>query len=109
VIEFLFWAGCPSHQRALDALTETMSSVGIEATQLRVTEILSEDEAAKQRFIGSPTIRIDGADLVDPGDTPFGLDCRVYFRRDGRPSPLPDHEDLRTALSDFAQRHQPGD
>ena len=53
---------------------------------------------------GSPTILIDGADLVDtgdrepPSDMAFSLSCRVYRRRDGRISPTPDPDDLREAL-----------
>ncbi len=48
-------------------------------------------------FAGSPTILIDGTDVV-PADDAVGLNCRVYRRRDGRVSPTPDPEDLRDAL-----------
>lgn len=95
MIEFLFWEGCPSHERALADLTALLD----DQDQLRITEILTEDDAEREHFIGSPTIRIDGKDIVDPGETPYGLDCRVYFRRDGRASPLPDPEDLRDAIA----------
>lgn len=95
MIEFLFWEGCPSHERALADLTALLD----EQDQLRITEILTEDDAKRERFIGSPTIRINGKDIVDPGETPYGLDCRVYFKRDGRASPLPDPEDLRDAIA----------
>jgi hypothetical protein len=63
-----------------------------------VREVHDEREAAAERFIGSPTIRIDGRDVVDPGDEPPALNCRVYRLRDGRFSPTPDPEDLRAAL-----------
>jgi hypothetical protein len=95
VIEFLYWEGCPSHERALADLTALLN----EDDQLRITEILTVADAQRERFIGSPTIRINGKDIVDPGDTPYGLDCRVYFRRDGRASPLPDPDDLRDAIA----------
>lgn len=102
MIEFLFWEGCPSHERALALLIEAMHDAGVVRENLRVTEILTADDAQRERFIGSPTIRIDGADISDPGDEPFGLDCRVYFHRDGRPSPLPDNEILREAVENYA-------
>lgn len=95
MIEFLYWEGCPSHERALADLTALLN----EDDQLRITEILTVADAQRERFIGSPTIRINGKDIVDPGDTPYGLDCRVYFRRDGRASPLPDPDDLRDAIA----------
>jgi hypothetical protein len=50
-------------------------------------------------FVGSPTIRIDGDDIVPPGDEPTGLTCRIYHTRAGRISPLPDPADLRAALT----------
>ena len=55
--------------------------------------------------MGSPTILIDGLDLVPAaGDEAIGLSCRVYRRRDGRISPVPDPDDLREALRRAAER-----
>ncbi|MFQ5811145.1 MAG: hypothetical protein ACE5JM_16125 [Armatimonadota bacterium] len=60
----------------------------------------TEQEAQQLHFIGSPTIRIDGADMDPEGleGQPYALTCRVYRRRDGRPSPLPEAEQLRERL-----------
>jgi len=53
------------------------------------------------RFPGSPTILIDGRDVVTPSaDEPIGLTCRVYRRRDGEVSPTPDPADLRAAIQE---------
>ena len=38
-------------------------------------------------------------------DEPVGLSCRVYRRRDGQISPVPDREDVRAALR-RALRHE---
>jgi hypothetical protein len=99
VIEFLFWEGCPSHERALSDLKAELEFQEIQPDELRVIEIKTDDDAQREHFIGSPTIRVDGKDIFDPGDTPYGLDCRVYFKRDGRASPLPDPEDLRDLIA----------
>lgn len=99
MIDFLFWEGCPSHQRALSELHDLLEELAISADQLNITEVKTEADAQREHFIGSPTIRLDGKDIVEPGDTPYGLDCRVYFRRDGRASPLPDPDDLRDAIA----------
>lgn len=102
MIEFFFWEGCPSHERALAQLIATIDAVGLEREHLRITEVLNEADAGRERFVGSPTIRIDGEDIADPGDEPAGLNCRVYRRRDGRSSPLPDPEDLAEAVRAYA-------
>jgi hypothetical protein len=97
-VELLFWAGCPSHPEALAQLREALAELGHDPDAVTVREIADDRQAAAERFIGSPTIRIDGRDVVDPGDEPPALNCRVYRRRDGRFSPTPDPEDLRDAL-----------
>ena len=61
--------------------------------------IESDEQAASERFPGSPTIRIGGEDIVPPGEgEPFTLTCRIYRLRDGRISPTPDPEDVRAAV-----------
>lgn len=105
MIEFLFWRDCPSHERALARLTEAMDRHGIPAHELQVTEVLDADQARRLAFPGSPTIRFDGADLQPPGDASAELTCRLYRLRDGRPSPLPDPDDLADAVDAYATRH----
>lgn len=98
-VELLYWSGCPSHPRALAELREVMAQEGLDADAIVVREIDSDEQARRERFVGSPTIRIDGWDVrpPEPGE-PYGLTCRIYHRRDGRVSPTPDPEDLRDAL-----------
>jgi hypothetical protein len=107
-VELLFWAGCPSHPQALDELRAAMTELGLDADQVLVREVDTDRLADRERFVGSPTIRIDGADVQDPGDEPAGLTCRVYHRRDGRVSPVPDPADVRDALrTAITTRSQP--
>jgi hypothetical protein len=76
-----------------------MSSAGLDPDSVQVREVTTEDGAREDEFVGSPTIRVDGADIQPPGpDEPLGLNCRVYRRRDGRVSPLPDEADVARAL-----------
>jgi hypothetical protein len=98
-IELLFWAGCPSYPGALEELRLALDELGQPHQTIRTLEIVSERQAAEERFIGSPTIRIDGLDIVPPpAEEPTGLTCRIYRLRDGRISPTPDPADLRDAL-----------
>ena len=103
-VEFLWWRGCPSWGRALEMLREAMEEVGLDPASLELREIDTEESAERLEFAGSPTILVNGADLQPPGDDePVGLVCRVYHRRDGRVSPLPDPQDLREALHQAAE------
>ena len=98
-VELLWWEGCPSHPQALEDLRDAMSAEGLDPDTVDVIEVESEEQAEAEGFPGSPTIRVDGEDLLPPGDgEPRGLTCRVYRLRDGRPSPTPDPADLRDAL-----------
>jgi len=90
-VALLWWAGCPSHPVVADQLR----ALGVAFVE---REIVSEEDAARERFPGSPTIRVDGADLF-PTDEPPGLTCRIYHLADGRISPTPDPDALRAALA----------
>lgn len=104
MIEFLFWEGCPSHERALADLIKVMDEQGLEREHLRITELHTQRDAEREHFIGSPTIRVDGVDVEDTGDTGFALDCRIYHRADGTISPLPDPGKIRAAVAGYANR-----
>src|ERR1700676_3862627 len=97
-VELLFWEGCPSHTKALAELRAAMAEVSLDPGEVVVREVDTQAGATAERFVGSPTIRIDGVDIQAPGKEPVGLTCRVYHLRDGRVSPTPDPADLREAL-----------
>ena len=98
-VEFLWWEGCPSHERALAELRDAMRAAGLDPVSVEVRQVGTEHDAARERFVGSPTIRIDGRDLQPADDSESaGLTCRIYLLRDGRMSPTPDPADLRDAL-----------
>jgi hypothetical protein len=98
-IEFLFWEDCPSHPGAWELLREVMDQEGIEAPIERI-EVLTDEQAARLGFPGSPTIRVDGTDIDPAGAAQMGsaLACRVYILENGRYSPLPSREMIRRAL-----------
>ncbi len=75
-----------------------------------MVEIETDAEARERAFRGSPTILINGVDLVDlaggedaSADQPAALSCRLYRRRDGRISPTPDPADVHAALARAAR------
>ncbi|HEX3693251.1 MAG TPA: hypothetical protein VHU13_07895 [Solirubrobacteraceae bacterium] len=98
-VELLWWSGCPSHPKALADLRAAMVELGLDPETIELREIASDADASDERFLGSPTIRVDGLDVNPTDDEHYGLTCRVYHRHDGRVSPTPDPADLRDALS----------
>jgi hypothetical protein len=98
-VELLWWRGCPSSEEAIELARAQMSAAGLDPDELEIREISDDAEAERMSFPGSPTIRVDGADTVDPEGAPIGLTCRVYRLRDGRISALPDPEDVAAALT----------
>jgi len=108
-VQLLFWAGCPSHEKALAQLRQLMADISLDPDTVAVHEVRTDADARRAAFIGSPTIRIDGVDVYPPADEPPALTCRVYRRRDGRYSPLPDPQDLREALVRAAQAERTSD
>jgi hypothetical protein len=98
-IEFLFWAGCPSHPEARELLDAVLADRGMSA-EIEVREIFTQDDAVELAFPGSPTIRVEGRDVDPEGAAlPPALACRVYRLPDGRPSPVPSRQQLEEALS----------
>ena len=96
VIELLYFDGCPGHEQLLPTIAQLAVQSGAE---LRLRRVESPEAAERERFLGSPTVRVNGVD-VDPGAaerTDFGLKCRIYRSRAVQ-SPLPPELWLRTAL-----------
>ncbi len=97
-IQFLWWEGCPSHPEAWQRLQHVLNELGIEADIERI-EVKTDEQAEHWGFPGSPTILVEGND-VDPAASgmPSRLTCRLYFKEDGRPSPLPSEAMIRRAI-----------
>jgi hypothetical protein len=105
MVELLYWEGCPSHDEALADLREALRELGREDEPVHKRSIDTDEQALKEKFPGSPTIRVDGIDAFTPTeDDPIGLSCRVYRLPDGRYSPTPDREELRESLERLLSR-----
>jgi hypothetical protein len=96
-VSLLYCEECPSHDLALERLREVMAEEGIPA-EVDVFKVETEDQARRLRFVGSPTIRVDGQDIDPPSDPRYALTCRAYRLEDDRISPLPSKEKIRRAL-----------
>lgn len=96
-IELLYYPECPSHGRALEMIHDALQSEGLHA-EIEVIRIDTPQQAEQHRFIGSPTIRIDGHEVQPQPHLPYRLTCRTFQHEDGRLSPLPSLQTLRAAL-----------
>jgi len=105
-VSFLYYEECPSHDLALERLREVVAEEGI-SREVEVINVETEDQARELRFVGSPTIRVDGQDIDPPSDTRYVLTCRAYRLEDGRISPLPSKDLIRRALRSVA-KSRPG-
>lgn len=99
-IEVLYFDGCPSHEALLPRLREIVSVLDADADiELRAIETL--DQAEQQRFLGSPTVRIDGEDIERAAveRTDFGLKCRLYSSPDGGQGGVPPDDWISAAIT----------
>ena len=83
-VELLWFGDCPHHEAARHLLSEVLADVA-PGTPLRDLDATDPTVAARLRFPGSPTIRVDGRDVdpnyVDPGD--YTPRCRLYRTTEG--------------------------
>lgn len=101
-ITFLYYDECPSHEQALARLRAVMDEAGVEA-EVEIIKVETEAQARRYHFVGSPTILVDGQDIVPPlPETVPALTCRAYRLENGRISPLPSPEMIRRALTPTA-------
>jgi len=97
-IELLYFDGCPSYEALLPRLRELLDAEGV-ADEIELRQVESLEAAEYERFLGSPTVRVDGVD-VDPGAgerRDFGLKCRLY-RSHGGSSGLPPEDWIIEAI-----------
>ncbi len=95
MIEIFYFEGCPNHAPAVELARSVLAELDAEVA-VREVEIADPDDAEQHRFLGSPSIRVDGVD-IEPGAserTDYGMSCRVYGN-----SGLPPRELLVAALS----------
>jgi hypothetical protein len=98
-IEVLYFDGCPNHELLLEHLPRLIERAGNRA-EIVLRNVSDPDQAQRERFLGSPTIRVDGRD-IDPGAADrddYGLKCRIYQTPAGLTG-LPPDEWILNALT----------
>ena len=97
-VEILYFDGCPNHEPARALVERVAAELGLHA-KIELIEVADADSASRLRFLGSPTVRVDGRDVEPDADvrSDFVLSCRVY-RTDRGFAGQPDEAWVRDAL-----------
>jgi hypothetical protein len=102
-VELLTFEGCPHLDRARHDLEAVLRESIIE-TPVQVVYVNSAEDAEFLGFQGSPTIRINGEDVVPQPELPVAVGCRLYRDAEGRMQGSPPIEAIRAAV----ERHRRG-
>jgi hypothetical protein len=84
-VDLLYFPSCPNIPAAREQLTRAFAALDLPAKWTEV-DVSAEDAAEQVRGYGSPTILVDGKDVM--GEPPSdGSTCRVYVASDLRGAP----------------------
>jgi hypothetical protein len=81
-IDLLYFDGCPSWQQGLENLKVALAAENIHA-EINLLKVENNDQAARLKFLGSPSFHIDGADMWAEDRSNYALSCRVYSTHQG--------------------------
>ena len=89
-VEVLYFEGCPNHASTVERVRAELLSHDL-PKEIEEVEIHSQVEAETLRFLGSPSVRINGSDIELEARNlkSFGMSCRTYLEgtvRRGSPS-----------------------
>lgn len=91
IVEMLHTEACPHATAYLPRLRQLVVDTGL-TTSVQTRLVADPEQAQRERFLGSPTIRVDGRD-VDPDANrrrDYGLSCRIYVSPAGVSGTPPD-------------------
>jgi hypothetical protein len=99
-------AGCPQRDAAIALVHRACAELGSTA-EIRVIDIPDQQAAEQARFLGSPTIRVDGRDVEPDADryAEYICSCRIYQSQHGLRG-LPEEAWVRQALQDAQARRR---
>src|SRR5437867_2986101 len=101
-VQLFYFEGCPSCKNTVKDLKKILKQRKVKV-KVEMVEIKNQKEAEKLKFIGSPTVRVNGKD-VDPTvslSKSYGLRCRVYYYR-GKIFPSPPIEMITKSIEEVS-------
>ena len=97
-VEILSFEGCPNAAPTQALVERIARELGLEP-DLELVDVPDAQAAERLRFVGSPSVRVDGVD-IEPGAAEreqHAYACRVY-RTEAGPAGRPDEAWVRDAL-----------
>ena len=76
-IDCLYFDGCPSWEHGLANLQAALAAEKINP-EVHLIMIEDEEEATREKFLGSPSFRLNGQDLWPEERRRYTMNCRVY-------------------------------
>jgi len=101
-VEILYFEGCPNHEPTRALVERLARELRVEPL-IELVQVPDPEAAFKLRFLGSPTVRVNGVD-VEPGAEErrdFAFSCRIYGSNGGA-SEQPAESWVRDALIEAA-------
>lgn len=97
-IELLAFDGCPNVRETIDVLQQALRLEGVDAP-IQLIDVDGSEAAQHLRFIGSPSVRVDGVDVEPMATqrTSYGMMCRTYNSGTGN-SGVPPIDIIRAAI-----------
>ncbi len=97
-IKVLTLEGCPNREPTRALVERVLAEEGITA-YVRMVEISDLNTARACRFLGSPSLQVNGADIETARDDEanYAMACRIYRTPEGA-SGVPSEEMIRAAL-----------
>ena len=81
-IQLLYMDDCPSWKRELQNLKTALQLEAISA-DVDLLKIRDDLEAARFKFLGSPSFRVNGRELWPEERETYALSCRIYLSPQG--------------------------
>ena len=97
-VELIVDQGCPNVEAARVELRSALSDLEL-PLRWQEWDRESTEAPAYARQYGSPTVLVDGRDVVGDGTEADANCCRVYADREGRIRGTPSAEEIRDALA----------
>jgi hypothetical protein len=103
-IELLYLAECPHYEAFAEHVTHLLEDQRI-ASPLERVRVRNSDDAERLRFLGSPSLRVNGTDVESSAAerTDYGMQCRLYHTSMGFHRTPPD--DLIVAALSHLEHH----
>jgi len=104
-VEVFYIDGCPNHEPTVERVKASLNDLGL-AGEIVELPVSDPGLASTLRFLGSPTIYINGLDVEPAARTAnqFGISCRTYLDASRRVG-VPPVELIRQALLEACGQH----